>query len=82
MTSVKDFKPKVDSNSLSVFTNSILNWKVEWLDNKRDELVIDTQIDFVFFMFENYDWYMKTFWHLMLLEKGAQTMVWNTHKLL
>ena len=75
MTSVKDFKSKVDSNSLSVFTNSILNWKVEWLDNKRDELVIDTQIDFVSFMFENYDWYMKTFWHLMLLEKGAQAMV-------
>ena len=67
MTSVKEFNPKVNSNSLPMFTDRILIWKVEWLDKKRDELVIDTQIDSVPFMFEKYDCYMKKFWRLMLL---------------
>ena len=58
--------------NLPVFTDCILNWQVEWLDKKRDELVIDTQIGSVPFTFESYDCYMKTFWHLMLLETWAQ----------
>ena len=75
MTSVKDFKPKVNSNSLSVFTDCILVLKVEWLDKKHNELVIDTQSDSVPFMFKSYDCYMKTFWLLMLLEKWAKAVV-------
>ena len=58
--------------NLPVFTDCILNWQVEWLEKRRDELVIDTQIDSVPFTFESYDCYMKTFWHLMLLETWAQ----------
>ena len=75
MTSVKDFKLKENSNSLSVFTDCILVLKVEWLDKKHNELVIDTQIDSVPFMFKSYDCYMKTFWHLMLLKKWAKAVV-------
>lgn len=62
----------VKKYNLHVFFDCILNWQVEWLDKKRDELVIETQIDSVPFTFESYDCYMKTFWHLMLLETWAQ----------
>ena len=75
MTSVKEFKLRVNRNSLTVFTDCILIWKVEWLEKKRDELVIDTQIDSVPFMFESYDCFMKTFWHLILLETWTQVVV-------
>ena len=53
VASMQDFKLKVNSNSLSVFTYCILIWEAEWLDKKRDELVIDSQIDCVPFTFES-----------------------------